>query len=64
MDSEEPMRERDAIWLARDQTPLSFPRIAHPTSLPTTASSINTFESNCRAASTALDEFFFSIDTD
>jgi hypothetical protein len=35
-------------------TSRSLPRRAHPTSLPTTASSINTFESYCRAVSTAL----------
>jgi hypothetical protein len=31
----------------------SFPRMAHPTSLPTTASSISTFESYCLAISNA-----------
>ena len=32
----------------------SFPKIAHPTSIPTTASSINTFVSYFLAASTAI----------
>ena len=44
-----------AIWSTSPAiSSSSFPRIAQPTSLPTTASSISTFESYCLAVSTAL----------
>ena len=49
MDPEEAVGQRDSVDLAGQQI-RSLPKIAQPTSLPTTASSISTFESYCLAA--------------
>ena len=60
VDPEEAVRRERSGRPRRRSAPNRSPRMAHPTSLPTTASSISTFESYCRAASTAREQLLFS----